>query len=87
MTSSKDNHGSHFRTKFALSSLVILLSLITSDATTFHDLTYKELSSRSYALNSSFAIVSSAKELYDLKHAQEVHDVTIMITASTFELF
>ena len=58
--------------KFTLSSLVILLSLITYDATMFHDLTYKELSSRSYSLESPYAIVSNAKELYDLKHAQEV---------------
>ena len=58
--------------KFTLSLLVILLSLITYDATMFHDLTYKELSSRSYSLDSYYAIVSNAKELYDLKHAQEV---------------
>lgn len=56
----------------------VLLSLVfrlfpPSDASVFQDLPYKELNIRSFNLKSPFAIVSSAKEVYDLKEAQEVN--------------
>ena len=76
MRSMQENSAEYYcGIRFILSLLVVLLSLISSHAEMFHDLSYKELSSRSYSLNSSFAIVSSAKELYDLKHAQEVRAI------------
>ena len=58
--------------KFVLLSLVLYLSILPSDSTTFQDLPYKELNVRSYSLKSPFAIVASAKELYDLKEARQV---------------
>jgi hypothetical protein len=41
-------------------------------ASLLHDLTYKELDDRSFALNSNFASVASARDLYDLNEAQQV---------------
>ena len=56
---------------------LLLVLFVTTKASPFHDLTYKELTVRSYSLNSSFSIVSSAKELYDQKHAQEVYFLSL----------
>lgn len=50
----------------------LLLFAAVCHASLLHDLSYKELNDRSFSLNSNFASVASARDLYDLNEAQQV---------------
>lgn len=51
-------------------SLLILAAVCLSSL--LHDLSYRELTDRSFMLNNKFATTASALDLYDLSEAQQV---------------
>jgi hypothetical protein len=55
-------------------AFTFLIFAALSQASLLHDLTYQELDDRSFALNSNFASVASARDLYDLNEAQHVRN-------------